>query len=1262
MTAIMVSGYNLENWQYGGTAARLRIFCDASFITSDDKTVVASTPNAPKSFYEDVAVSISGTTASIASFTIDSTTDGQSITSARYSAYFYTTDGRRLGAFSPFTSFFVSHESGASQSWDLIASYNFLGPAPPYLRYTFDDATIQRLVSAITSFSNPMTTAGDIIMGASGGVAMRLGIGSSGQFLTVSAGLPAWATLTSGMVTTALGYTPLNKAGDTMTGLLTLSGAPTSNLHAATKLYVDDTVQIETLNASATAAQTLTVGASFPDLTITDLAGDHKFGLGAAIRVASGGTGLATFGAAGAIPYASGATTLVALAAGTATQVLHGGTTPSWSAVDLATAQVANILTSDKGGTANGFTKFSGPSASEKTFALPNASATILTTNAAVTAAQGGTGLASYTIGDLLYASAATTLAKLGIGASNTVLTVSGGLPVWSLLSLTASVSGILPIANGGTGAASLAAGYLKSSGAALSSVSLIPIADGGTNSTGAAYNTNGVFYYNGTAFVNTAQGGANTVLIANAGAPSFSSTPTLTSLTLSGLTQNSILFAGASGLISQNTTKLLWNDATSVLTVKGDFVLAGATSGSVGLKAPGTGGDATVYILPAAIGTNDQVLTILDAAAKTLIWKSASALMSGITSLNGLTASVQTLTIANTGATDLLIDQPTSSQNRIIIPDAGSGVSRGLITNAAQGVFGIKTLNDTLILKAGTTTDAPLLFQAGSVLTIAVPHALEWNGTNLFVTQSGPTARKTIAYLDSNITGSAASITGNLTGDVVSVGMATTYSATVPLAKGGSGASLVIGAAGTVLRSDGAVVAFSADGSALTGLNASSIASGTLNNARLSGVELTANKDAASGYAGLTAGTKLNLTQMQEVMASTDLSDFLTKHGSGTAILGATVNLGTIVAGQILQYDGAAWVNAAPGAASAHDLLSATHTDTLAAAVSEGSLLIGNAAPKWSELVIGAANTVLRSNGTTASWSAVALSSDVSGVLSIANGGTGNSYADATALFNGLDPLTTKGDIIVRDVTNSVRQGIGVDDQVLTADSLQANGLRWGNPSMHPKQIVLKDEFAGGGITVANGIGELGWQGLAGTVTQPTSVFPNIGLLQLATGGTAGNGANLSLGATANAVNGNLGGNTNWEATFIFKLGSIAAEIFHIGFTNNNTLTTNDPNGVYLTYNTDRGDTAFTYICKSGAVETKVSSGIAADTNFHTVRMKSTTAGVVVFTLDGANSQTLSTNVPTATVGPFLMLETRENVAKNIQFDYFLFNMTATR
>lgn len=47
-------------------------------------------------------------------------------------------------------------------------------------------------------FRNPMSAAGDLIRGGSSGAATRLGIGSSGQVLTVVAGAPAWATATGG--------------------------------------------------------------------------------------------------------------------------------------------------------------------------------------------------------------------------------------------------------------------------------------------------------------------------------------------------------------------------------------------------------------------------------------------------------------------------------------------------------------------------------------------------------------------------------------------------------------------------------------------------------------------------------------------------------------------------------------------------------------------------------------------------------------------------------------------------------------------------------------------------------------------------------------------------------------------------------------------------------------------------------------------------------------------------------------------------------
>lgn len=77
---------------------------------------------------------------------------------------------------------------------------------------------------------------------------------------------------------------------------------------------------------------------------------------------------------------------------------------------------------------------------------------------ATVTAAQGGTGQSSYTVGDLVYASGVTTLDKLPDVATGNAL-ISGGVgvaPSYGKIGLTTHVSGTLPVANGGTGATSL--------------------------------------------------------------------------------------------------------------------------------------------------------------------------------------------------------------------------------------------------------------------------------------------------------------------------------------------------------------------------------------------------------------------------------------------------------------------------------------------------------------------------------------------------------------------------------------------------------------------------------------------------------------------------------------------------------------------------------------------------------------------------------------------------------------------------------------
>lgn len=99
-----------------------------------------------------------------------------------------------------------------------------------------------------------------------------------------------------------------------------------------------------------------------------------------------------------------------------------------------------------------------------------------------VSASDGGTGITSYTAGDLLYASGASTLAKLSdIATGNALLSGGvGSIPLWGKVGLTTHVTGTLPVASGGTGAGSFTANrLLKGNGTSAFSTSII--SDDGT-------------------------------------------------------------------------------------------------------------------------------------------------------------------------------------------------------------------------------------------------------------------------------------------------------------------------------------------------------------------------------------------------------------------------------------------------------------------------------------------------------------------------------------------------------------------------------------------------------------------------------------------------------------------------------------------------------------------------------------------------------------------------------------------------------------
>jgi hypothetical protein len=80
---------------------------------------------------------------------------------------------------------------------------------------------------------------------------------------------------------------------------------------------------------------------------------------------------------------------------------------------------------------------------------------------------------------------------------------------------------------------------------------------------------------------------------------------------------------------------------------------------------------------------------------------------------------------------------------------------------------------------------------------------------------------------------------------------------------------------------------------------------------------------------------------------------------------------------------------------------------------------------------------------------------SDVTGVLGISNGGTGGS--SATAAFNALDPMTTKGDSTWHNGTDSGRLPVGSFNQRIRANSSATFGVEWKDPS-----VVYAREISG--------------------------------------------------------------------------------------------------------------------------------------------------------------------------------------------------------
>lgn len=394
------------------------------------------------------------------------------------------------------------------------------------------------------------TAAGGILYATSATAAAATGAGTSGQpLLSGGAGVPTWGTLgaagggtgqstyTIGDILYASGATALSKLAGVAAGSALISGgvgtAPSWGKVGLTT-HVSGTLPIANGGTNSTATATN---------------GGVSYGTGTAFAftaAGSSGQALVSNGAAAptwqtltlenlpdaAFKRSVACATTAALTINTAQTTIDGVTisaasrvlvknqasaaqngiytnvtTTTWTrAADAdAASEIAGAIVNVDAGTVNGGIMFTTGFKTTDTIGTTAMNwYRVVDTSYTIPASQGGTGQTSYTVGDILYASAATTLSKLAGGTAGSVLTANGAAaPSWTAQSSldagsvdgksfgTFTAAGGILYASSTTAAAGTAAGTsgqaLLSGGAGAPTWGTLGVASGGSGATTAA-------------------------------------------------------------------------------------------------------------------------------------------------------------------------------------------------------------------------------------------------------------------------------------------------------------------------------------------------------------------------------------------------------------------------------------------------------------------------------------------------------------------------------------------------------------------------------------------------------------------------------------------------------------------------------------------------------------------------------------------------------------------------------------------------------